>query len=146
MLDNNNEPKIDELLNFDFSEDLLDVNFLEKIRKQQQRATVRYVRDDIAVAVCKTSPIIFGKEIFIELAELIDINCRGALISTNAIFRVNEKIMLNLKFKSGKLFKINGSVVHRTVLPPCQYGIKFNRYNDELGNYLLETQSKLIFK
>ena len=54
--------------------------------------------------------------------------------------------MLNLKFKTGRSFKIKGIVVHRTVLEPCQYGIKFNRYNDELGNYLLETQSKLIFK
>jgi hypothetical protein len=96
--------------------------------------------------VCKTNPIIFGKEIFIELAELLDINCRGALITTHSIFRVNEKITLHLKFKSGRAFKINGIIAHRTVLEPCQYGIKFNRYNDELGNYLLETQSKLIFK
>lgn len=146
MADNDNKNKIDDLFNFDFSEDLLDINFLDKIRKQQQRATVRYVRDDIAVAICKTNPIIFGREIFIELAELIDINCRGALITTSASFRVNEKIMLNLKFKSGRSFKIKGVIVHRTVLPPCQYGIKFNRYNDDLGNYLLETQSKLIFK
>jgi hypothetical protein len=146
MSKSDNKFKIEELFNFDFSEDLLDVNFLDKVRKQQQRATVRYVRDDITVAICKHNPFVFGKEVFIDLGELIDINCRGLLVSSNARLKISDKIVLNLRFKSGRSFKIIGSIVHKSALSPFQYGVKFDRYNDELGNYLLETQSKLIFK
>jgi hypothetical protein len=142
----NDENYIDELFNFDFSDDLLEIDFSNKLMARK-RTGVRYVRDDISVAVCKISALSFGKELFVEFVELIDISSSGALISCeNDVLRVDEKIMVNLKFSSGRAFKIKSTVVNKSYTTPYQYGIKFLSNHNELGDHLLETQRKLEFR
>jgi hypothetical protein len=127
----------DDWLNFDFSDGLL----------KNERIAVRYVREDIAASVCKIRLFNFGflinKEI---LVELIDISSKGVLISTNKKLSIKKKITLTLKFEDAKTFQIKACVVRKVPVLEYQYGIKFDRLNDELGDYLLETQRKLIFK
>lgn len=49
-------------------------------------------------------------------------------------------------FKSGRTFVIKALVVRHSVSSADEYGIKFDRYNNELGEYLFESQENLIFK
>ena len=120
----------DDWLNFDFSDDL----------QKNNRVAVRYVREDIAASVCKIRLFNFGflinKEI---LVELIDISSKGVLISTNKKLSIKKKITLTLKFEDAKTFQIKACVVRKVPVLEYQYGIKFDRLNDELGDYLLET-------
>lgn len=128
---------LNDLLGIDFSDDL----------EKNKRDAVRYVREDIAASVCKIRLFNFGfltnKEI---LVELLDISSKGVLILTNKKLPLKKKITLTLKFEDEKTFQIKASVVRKVPDLKYQYGIKFDRFNNDLGDYLLETQRKLIFK
>jgi PilZ domain len=111
------------------------------------RIGVRYIREDIAAAVCKISLFNFGfsfnKEI---LVELMDISSKGLLIATNKKLRVNQEVTIFLKFENNCVFRRRAKVVRRASGPPFRYGIQFDRLSNSLGDYLLETQKKLVFK
>ncbi len=136
----------------DFEHNLNDVDDwdemdVSKNTWKNQRIAVRYVREDIAASVCKISwfslGFRFNKDI---LVELIDISSRGVLISTNKKLKVNKKITLTLKFEDSKTFKIPSKIVRKVPGKENQYGIKFDRLSNALGEYLLETQRKLVFR
>jgi len=123
------------------------LDFSNNTRKNK-RIGVRYVREDIAASVCKISSFSFGfwfnKEM---LVELIDISSKGVLIATDKKLKVNKKITLTLTFEDSKTFTVKAKVVRKAQSEGNnQYGIKFDRLNNELGDYLLETQRKLVFK
>jgi hypothetical protein len=114
---------------------------------QNQRTAVRYVREDIDASVCIISWLTFGLRIRKTItADLIDISSKGVLIGTDKKLRVNKKITLTLIFEDSKTFTISAKVARRSLTHPNQYGIKFDRFNHDLGDYLLETQKKLVFK
>ncbi len=124
-----------------------DLDF-SKVKVPNRRIGVRYVREDIAASVCKISIYFFGfgfsKDIIVEL---IDISSKGVLISTNKKLRINKKITLTLKFEDNKTFTLKAKIIREVLgVPHNQYGIKFDRLSNELGDYLLETQRKLVFK
>lgn len=121
-----------DLFNFDLSENQLVNN----------RLSTRYIRKDIQVTISKNSLLNFGREIPVDL---IDISSNGVLIRSHKKLDVHDKITLELKFDSGRTFIVKAIVVRKSTQPD-QYGIKFDRYNNELGDYLLETQKELIFK
>jgi hypothetical protein len=123
------------------------LDFSNNTRKNQ-RIGVRYVRDDIAASVCKISSFSFGflfnKEM---LVELVDISSKGVLIATDKKLKVNKKITLTLTFEDSRSFTVKAKVVRKAQSHGNhQYGIKFDRLNNELGDYLLATQRKLVFK
>ena len=93
-------------------------------------------------SISKNSLLNFGREIPVDL---IDISSNGVLIRSHKKLDVHDKITLELKFDSGRTFIVKAIVVRKSTQPD-QYGIKFDRYNNELGDYLLETQKELIFK
>jgi hypothetical protein len=123
----------DDFFDFDLSAD----------QAINNRITTRFIRKDIKVTFSKNGLFSFGRETPVDL---IDISSKGVLIRSHKKLNIRGKITLELKFDSGKTFKIEGIVVRKPTLSNIRYGIKFNRYNDELGNYLLETQKQLIFK
>jgi hypothetical protein len=123
----------DDFFDFDISAD----------QAINNRITTRFIRKDIKVTFSKNGLFSFGRETPVDL---IDISSKGVLIRSHKKLNIRGKITLELKFDSGKTFKIEGIVVRKPTLSNIRYGIKFNRYNDELGNYLLETQKQLIFK
>lgn len=134
---------------FDIAEDdglsAVDVNVLIPTCKNKRIAT-RYVRDDIAVALCEITPFSFGKEIFIDFVKLNDITGRGISFLSTQLITVNKKVILNLRFHSDMTFKINATIVYRSNESPYQYGIKFDYDHRELSDHILETQRTLVFK
>jgi hypothetical protein len=127
---------IDDFFSFD--------SHLSKNQSNNQRITTRYIRDDISASVFKVSLLSFGPRRI--PVDLIDLSCKGVLISSPKKLSINKKIILDLKFGCGRTFKIKAKIVRKSDSSNYQYGIKFDRYNNALGDYLLETQSKLIFK
>lgn len=132
--------------------DIPDLQHLENITdlldnqpqsKKNIRVATRFIREDIAASIKAPGILSFAKTIPVNL---MDIASRGVLISTSQQLGINKKITLTLQFKSGKVFVIKGRVVRRSDSSRNEYGIKFDCYNNELGDYLLETQGKLIFK
>jgi PilZ domain len=134
----------------DNSQDLEDwtkLDFSNNTRRNK-RIGVRYVREDIAASVCKINTFsffgfLFNKEMVVEL---IDISSKGVLIATSKKLRINKKINLTLTFEDAKTFKISAKVVRKAHGAGNQYGLKFDRLNNDLGDYLLATQRKLVFK
>lgn len=135
---------------FELSEDeglsAVDVSVLSR---ENKRVAPRYVRDDIAVALCEITPFSFGKEIFVEFVKLNDITGRGISFSSSQFITVRKKIILNFRFHSDMTFKISASIVYRSNISPYQsyqYGVKFDNDSSDLSDHLLETQRKLVFK
>jgi hypothetical protein len=143
---NNFTQSLNDVLAFNFPDDnLLDFDMSAKTIKNQ-RITPRYIRDDISIAICEVNSIFLEKEIFIELAESIDVSSRGMMLASTESLPVKKKIIVNLKFSMGKCFKIKAIIIHKSDTVPYKYGIKFEDINVELGDYLLETQKYLNVK
>lgn len=128
--------------NIEIPDDFFDFDLSEH-QAVNNRIATRYIRNDIKVTLCKNCLFNFGRKTPVDL---IDISSRGVLIRSNQKLSIHDKVTLDLKFECGKTFKISAKVARRLTLPNDQYGIKFDRCNDELGDYLLETQKELIFK
>lgn len=110
---------------------------------KNQRVATRCVRQDIAAYISDLGLFSFGKTVSVKL---LDITSKGVLIATDKKLSINQKLTLTLCFYSGKTFVIKSSVARIAPLAHYEYGIKFNQFNNELGDYLLSTQSKLVFK
>jgi len=108
-----------------------------------RRAATRLIRDDITASINVPGRLGFGKTISVDL---MDITSKGVMISTDQKLALNKKLILTLQFKSGKAFVIKAVVARHSDSSLNGYGIKFDNYNNELGDYMLETQKKLIFK
>jgi hypothetical protein len=132
-----------DLSDLQHPENITDVLDNQSQSKKNIRVATRFIREDIVASINVSGLLSFGKTIPVNL---MDIASRGVMISTNQRLGINKKLTLTLQFKSGKAFVIKGVVVRRSGLSNEEYGIKFDRCNDELGDYLLETQGKLIFK
>jgi hypothetical protein len=126
-------------------------DFADKTKRViDRRAAVRYVRDDIAVSIVNAIPFSFKAD---NPISLMNVNSRGILLQAQRSLGLSKNITLMLKFDSGKVFKIKGKIVNSTILASVHYeglkyyyGIKFDFYNNELGEHLLATQSRLIIK
>ena len=123
-------------------DDIFDFDCLAEL-ESNQRKTVRYVREDITASIKKNTLLSLGKQIKIKL---LDISTKGALISIDKKLKVKTKISLNLEFNDGKTFQIDAKVVRIADPSANYYGIQFNRYDNELGEHLFNTQTDLIFK
>lgn len=115
------------------------------------RKSVRYIRDDITVFISQAD--IFGFYSLFSYSrairvKLLDISSRGAMIGgpSKLVLKINRKIMLTLIFNSNKKFEIPARVKRKIIEGRVFYGLKFDKVNDELGDYLLESQSDLLFK
>lgn len=135
-----NKKKNGNLLNIDGLETLID----------NQRFATRYIREDIAASISdlgfslsNLGKFNLGKSFAVEL---MDITSKGVLISTGKKLKLNQMLNLTLEFNSGKLFLIKAKVARISSTTSNNYGLIFDHYHNELGEYLLETQSKLVFK
>lgn len=118
---------------------------------QNKRKSVRYVRKDITAFICQAD--IFGCYSLFSSSrairvKLLDISSRGVLLGgpSKLVLKINQKVMLILIFNSNRKFEISARVMHQLVRGRRFYGVKFDKPNDELGDYLLETQEDLVFK
>lgn len=120
---------------------------LPNFARPNTRIGVRYVREDIAVAVCKITlfnlGFYFQRDITVEL---LDISSKGLLIATDRKLRINQKVAIFLKFENQRVFRRQAKVIRRAEGPAYRYGVQFDKLSNSLGDYLLETQKKLVFK
>ncbi len=114
-----------------------------------QRKTVRYIRTDITTFISKAdifgSYSLFSHSRAIEV-RLLDISSKGALIASPDSVRINKKILLTLIFDANRKFDIPAKVIREAPEARKVYGLKFETIHHELGDYLLETQTELIFR
>ncbi len=108
-----------------------------------RRKVVRYVREDIQASLEK--PSLFGNKPPIA-SKLLDISTKGALLATGHQFRIKAKVVLHLTFDKGKSFTIPGRIIHRISASAPTYGMEFRQIQHDLGDYMLATQSDLVFK
>lgn len=107
-----------------------------------QRIAVRYVRTDISVSLSPLGLFSFSKYLPVKL---LDISSKGAAIECKKKLPLKKKIILDLLFEDNKSFSISAKIIHRAE-NKIQYGLKFDQFNNELGDYLLSSQSDLSFK
>lgn len=105
-----------------------------------QRAAVRYITSGISIWLKVKSLFCFKKNLKVKL---LDISSKGLAVKCQQDISLRKKITILIKFKDNKKFIIPAIIVHKK---NDLYGIKFNKYNDELGDYLLSSQKDLIFK
>ena len=116
--------------------------------KMNRRLGVRFIRHDIQVTLCRAG--------MLELAfnamrkdlpvQLIDISSRGVLIKSDLKLNVNKKIILTLSFADSRQFQIPSIIVRKEKAGASLYGVKFEKTNHRLAEYLLITQKVLTFK
>ncbi|NOQ36625.1 MAG: hypothetical protein GQ569_12155 [Methylococcaceae bacterium] len=113
------------------------------------RKTIRYVRNDITASI-NQADIFGGFSLFSHsrsiIVKLLDISSKGAFIACPEKIRINKKIRLTLVFDANKKFEIEAKVIRESTEARKLYGLKFESINNELGDYILETQTELIFK
>jgi len=105
-----------------------------------QRTAVRYIKSDISVSLSMLSLFCIRKKLEVNL---MDISSKGIAIECQQDIALRKKISVTVKFKDNKKFIIPAIIVHKR---NTLYGIKFNKYNNELGDYLLSSQNDLVFK
>jgi len=123
-------------------DDIFTLNNLD-LPVNNRRKVVRYVREDIDATLEKVR--LFGKNRSVT-SKLLDISTKGALLATSQKLRINAKIILHLVFDTGMTFAIEGKIIHRISASEPTYGISFKQFNSDLGDYLLDTQTDLVFK
>jgi len=107
-----------------------------------QRAAVRYVRNDITATLRLLG--LFNSSKFIP-AKLLDISSKGVAIEVKKNISLKTKVILSLTFKSGMNFKVPAKIIYKNITLK-QYGVKFEHPNEKLADYLLASQEDLIFK
>jgi len=108
------------------------------------RRSVRYVRNDISVYLAYRQPL--AKQTL--AVKLLDLSSTGAFVLSAKKLPINKKITFILCFKNGEQFDIKAKIVRHDgqVSAKCRLGIKFDRYNNALGDCMLATQSKPVFR
>ena len=126
---NNND---DEVFDMDFTDE----------KTSNHRKAVRYIREDITISLQKHGLLHSSKHI---PAKLLDISSKGATIECEMNLGVNSKLTLELIFKDNQEFSIHAKIIHQAKAKH-QYGVNFDKPNDDLGDYILSSQNDLIFK
>jgi len=125
----------------DFSSDEFDV-FAQKIELDDsfanKRISVRYRRTDIKAALKAKHP--FSRTVDVKL---IDISSKGAAVISPKKYRIKSRVIFIVSFPDGRIFNIDAQVVHNQAFP--RLGLKFARYQADLADHLLNTQTDLTF-
>ena len=117
--------------------------------KVNRRKSTRYLRSDIGITIRKVGVF---KISFLQHSDipvkLIDISSRGVgvLIATQLRLSINKKVSLIIRFSDFREFEVGGTIVRKSMGETHIYGIKFDTVNNDLANYLLKTQTKLVFR
>ncbi|PKM36127.1 MAG: hypothetical protein CVV06_12675 [Gammaproteobacteria bacterium HGW-Gammaproteobacteria-10] len=122
--------------------DIFDLDTDDTIQDNGRRS-VRYVRNDIQVALIAKNLLGIDKK---TQAQLQDISSKGLRVSAEEKLSINKKITVVLKFTDGRRFNIKAKVVRQSSSNKFDYGIKFEERQNDLGDHLLETQTDLLFK
>lgn len=106
-----------------------------------RRIFVRYIRPDITAIIIYTKLFKTSEKI---LVHLVNIGSKGILIESTHKLPLKKNIIVELIFSNGKSFSMNSKIVYQ--LNNHQYGLKFNGINNKLGDYLVRSARKTVFK
>jgi len=110
-----------------------------------RRKTVRYVCHDLRAELVTEGWLGFTKKTC--AVELSDLSSRGALIRCEETLRPDMQILLHLFFADGKHFVVPGQIVRSAEKKQTPfYGVRFKSYQHDLADYLLKTQTDVVFK
>lgn len=104
-----------------------------------KRISVRYRRKDIS-AMIKTHHFFFPK---LFRVNLLDVSSKGAAIHSPKKLKLKSHVTFFVQFGDNRRFTIEATVVHTHSAP--RYGLKFAKYQGELADHLLHTQTDLEF-
>lgn len=108
-----------------------------------RRKSVRYVRNDIQTRLIIRT--FLGLKSSMDV-KLFDISSRGVNISTAKRLKIGKPVCLIFRFEDGMEFKINALIKNCCVKSEYQYGIKFEKQENNLADHLLKTQVDLVFR
>ncbi|MCD2452618.1 PilZ domain-containing protein [Methylicorpusculum oleiharenae] len=108
-----------------------------------RRKSVRYVRNDIQTTLSIRNFI--GLKSTMDV-KLFDISSRGVNISVAKRLKIGKPVYLTFRFEDGVEFKINAFIKNCCIKSEYQYGIKFEKQENNLADHLLKTQVDLVFK
>lgn len=116
--------------------------------ESNRRLGVRFIRDDIIISLCKINLLSANFPSMREesFAKLVDISSKGLSITGDLKLNLNNKLYLKLNFIGLKTFSVQGTVVRITNNKRPVYGIKFDKVNPRLAEFMLTSQKKLTFK
>lgn len=127
--------------NNDIDDEIFDMLFTDA-QTNNQRTAVRYIRADIAATLCRHGLFMFTKKTPVKL---LDISSKGASVECEMTLSLKKNIRLELVFKDNHEFIIPATIIYQTKNKK-KYGLKFDNFNDELGDYILSSQKDLLFK
>jgi len=107
-----------------------------------KRIAVRYISADITASLKLLGFFNFTR---LYPVEILDISSKGAAIKCKKSIAIRKKITLTLTFKDKAVFKIPARIVYKNKKEQ-QYGVKFDRFNNKLGDYLVLSGQDLVFK
>jgi hypothetical protein len=116
---------------------------LAEQKTKNRRIAIRYVRNDITATLIQSNFFNVKKTTSVRL---IDVSSKGAAIQCDTSLTLKKQVILELLFKDDQVFKIPAFIIHKTNEKNTDYGLKFVRFNNELGDYLLSSQNDLVFK
>lgn len=112
-----------------------------------RRKSIRFIRNDLGATIQKIS--LFNFNFWFDRGvnvKLLDISSRGVLIASEMRLATGKRILLTIRFPDFTEFEIEGIIVRKDLGNLQAYGIKFDYPDDELADYLVSTQRRLIFK
>ncbi|MFW5442988.1 MAG: PilZ domain-containing protein [Methylococcaceae bacterium] len=110
--------------------------------KKNHRVAVRYIRNDIKASFSNLGLLGFSKYIPVKL---LDISSKGVAIEYPKNLPLKKRITLDLLFEDNKKFSITAEIIRRAS-DKIQYGLAFDRFHHDLGDYLVYSQNELIFR
>jgi hypothetical protein len=119
--------------------DALDAEIRLDELEANKRIAVRYRRKDIK-AVIKIHSFFYPR---LQAVILNDVSSKGAGIICPVKLSAKTRVSLYLLFNDGKRFDIEALVVYGR--NDNHYGLKFDQFNDQLAEHLLQTQTDLKF-
>ena len=119
------------------------IPFDDDLVHSNRRRSVRYVRNDIQTTLLVRN--FLGLKRSMEV-KLFDISSRGVNISVAKRLKIGKPICLVFKFEDGIEFKIKAFIQNCCIKSEYQYGIKFEKQENNLADHLLKTQVDLVFR
>ncbi len=107
-----------------------------------KRTAVRYIRNDITAQIDITG---FFNSSTLRPVDLLDISSKGAAIKCSKPISLKKKIILNLLSEGKTIFKISAKFVYNNQSTQ-NYGLKFDQFNNKLGDFLVSSEHDLVFK
>ncbi|MDO8845458.1 MAG: PilZ domain-containing protein [Methylicorpusculum sp.] len=119
------------------------IPYADDLVHSNRRKSVRYVRNDVQTTLLIRN--FMGLKSSMDV-KLFDISSRGVNIASAKRLKIGKPVCLIFRFEDGMEFKINAFIRNCCIKSEYQYGIQFEKQENNLADHLLKTQVDLVFK